>query len=87
MKQKLERENNIKNHQYTKENTHKWITFTYVGQETKQIARMFKDTNTKITFRTTNTIQKHLQPKQHENNEYGSSSIYRLKCMDCPYNT
>jgi hypothetical protein len=42
----------------------KWATFTYNGKETKQITKLFKDTNIKIAYKTRNTIQK-LTKKQH----------------------
>jgi hypothetical protein len=31
-----------------------------------------------------NIIQKHIQVKQHNNNQYDGSGVYRLKCRDCP---
>jgi SOS response regulatory protein OraA/RecX len=54
-------------HNHKKENTHKqniWLTLTYFGHGTQQIAKIFKDTENKVAFRTTNTMEKHLQPKQ-----------------------
>jgi hypothetical protein len=83
IKQKLKKEKNEKNLRHNKENTCKWITLTYFGQETKQITKTFRDTNTKIAFRTTNTVQKLLQSKQYRNT-YDNSGVYRLKCMDYP---
>jgi hypothetical protein len=30
----------------------KWATFTYIGKETRNITKLFKDTKLKIAFRT-----------------------------------
>jgi hypothetical protein len=34
----------------------KWATFTYTGSETKFITKLFKNTNLKIAYKTSNTI-------------------------------
>jgi hypothetical protein len=47
---------NTNNEQQHKKKT-KWATFTYNGKETKQITKLFKDTNIKIAYKTRNTIQ------------------------------
>jgi hypothetical protein len=52
--------------------------------QTQQIAKIFKDTDTRIiAFRTTNTIKKHIQPKQQRDVKYDTSGIFKLKCLDC----
>jgi hypothetical protein len=83
IKRRLENKKNEENLRHNKENTSEWIAFAYFGQETKEITKTFRDTNTKIAFTTTNTVQKHLQPRQYSNT-YDNSGVYRLKCMDCP---
>jgi hypothetical protein len=40
-----------------------WATFTYHGNDTLTITKLFKNTNLKIAYRTTNTIRKHLKAK------------------------
>jgi hypothetical protein len=37
-----------------------------------------------IAYKTTNTIQKHVQLKQHNTNEYDNSDVYKLICMGSP---
>jgi hypothetical protein len=49
--------------------TRKWACFTYVGKETSYVTNIFKRTDLKSTFRTTNTLanlltQKKLYPRQ-----------------------
>jgi hypothetical protein len=61
----------------------KWTTFTYIGKETRTIAKLFRNTNTKIAYRTTNTIQNHLREKRQDN-IYNKSGIYQLNCGGCP---
>jgi hypothetical protein len=44
----------------------------------------YSKTDFKVAYRTTNNIQKHVQQKQHKNNSYDLSGVYRLKCKGCP---
>jgi hypothetical protein len=37
-----------------------------------------------VSFRTTNTIQNHLKPKEKTIDAYNQSGVYQLKCNDCP---
>jgi hypothetical protein len=60
----------------------KCATFTYIGKETRTIAKLFRNTHTKIAYRTTNTIQNHLRKKTHDN-IYNKSEVYQLKCGGC----
>jgi ribosomal protein S25 len=61
----------------------KWATFTYTGKETRAITRLFKNTDIQIAYRTKNTIQNHLKPKNHTTDIYNRSGIYELKCEGC----
>jgi hypothetical protein len=61
----------------------KWATFTYYGKETKGIAKLFKETNIKLAFRTKNTIQNLVKPRLQQD-EYENSGVYQMRCMDCP---
>jgi hypothetical protein len=89
IKRKLNKENLINTHppkeQGNKQTKNKWATFTYFGHEVKKVTNVFKNTTLKIAYRTTNNIQKHIQQKQHKNNAYEHSGVYRLKCKDCPF--
>jgi hypothetical protein len=63
----------------------KWVTFTYIGKETRHIAKLFKNTKVKTAFRTNNTIKRILKPKPQIElgNKYNSPGVYKLKCNDC----
>jgi len=63
--------------------THKWASFTYIGKEALFITNLFKKTDLKISWRTTNTIQKLLTPKHHPPEKYARSGAYKLTCPDC----
>jgi hypothetical protein len=43
--------------------TTEWSTFTYYGPDTTTITKLFRNTNLKIAYKTTNTIENHLKPK------------------------
>jgi hypothetical protein len=76
-KTKIKTNNITINQHHIQENAHKQnkrTTSTYFGQETKQITKIFKDSDTRIGFRTTSTIQKHLQQKQQRKSKYDNSS-------------
>jgi hypothetical protein len=68
-----------------KENPYtKRTTITYVGKETNTIARLFKNTRVRISYRTRNTIQKILTNNTTKNKDkYIESGIYQLNCPDC----
>jgi len=63
--------------------THKWATFTYIGKEASFITNLFKKTDLKISWRTTNTIQNLLMPKHNIPGKYAHSGAYKLTCPDC----
>jgi hypothetical protein len=46
---------------------------------------LFKNRNIKPAFRTSNTLKKHLLPKQKTVDTYEESGVYKLKCDDCPH--
>ena len=58
----------------------KWITFTYFSRIIRRITNLFKHSNLKIAYRTTNTIQQQLTEKPTNKNPSG---IYKLKCNTC----
>jgi len=47
----------------------------------KKITNLFKSTNVKIAFRTTNTIQQQLARQPHK--EQNPSGIYKITCNTC----
>jgi hypothetical protein len=59
------------------------IKFTYSGKEVRKINKLFRDTQMKISFRTTNTIQNILR-HQLLIDKYNRSGTYQMKCLDCP---
>jgi hypothetical protein len=61
-----------------------WATFTYHGPDTRTITKLFRKTNLKIAYRTTNTIKHHLKPKNQITDIYNKSGVYQLKCNECP---
>ena len=64
----------------TQKNKNKWVTFTYHSPLIRRITNLFKQTNIKIGFRATNTIQQQLNSKKQHNDPSG---IYKLKCNTC----
>ena len=73
----------FKNPQRTKPttNTISWATFTYYSLAIKKIMNLFRDSNIRIAFRTTNTIIKQLTSEKNINKN--PSGIYKLKCNIC----
>jgi hypothetical protein len=56
----------------------KWATFTYSGPETITLTNLFRDTNLKIAYKTTNTIQHHLKLRNETQDIYSQSRVYQL---------
>jgi hypothetical protein len=54
--------------------------FTYNGKETRNIAKLFKETEIKIAYRTRNTIENILK-HQPKIDKYGKSGVYAMKCQ------
>jgi hypothetical protein len=63
--------------------THKWTSFTYVGKETFYSTNIFRRTELKISFRTTNTLVNLLTHKHHIHDKFSLSGVYKLICPDC----
>jgi hypothetical protein len=61
----------------------KWVTFTYMGKETRCIAKLFKKFNLNIAWRTTNTLEQHLSTTKHKTDIYDRCGVYKIKCTDC----
>ena len=58
----------------------KWVKFTYFSPLVRKISKLFRQTELKIAFRVTNTIQQQLNAKQTHDDPIG---IYELKCKTC----
>ena len=58
----------------------KWITFTYFSPTIRRITNLFKHSNLKIAYRTTNTIQQQLTERTSNKNPSG---VYKIKCNTC----
>jgi hypothetical protein len=72
-----------KKHKHTEDKT-KWVKFTYVGRETRDITKIFKNTNLKVTFGTNNTIGKLLTTRhEHNRSKFENIGIYQLTCPTC----
>jgi hypothetical protein len=66
------------------QNQKKGATFTYHSQKDRKITNLFKQTDIKIAFRSTNTIQQQTRPKNHETTpDHNKSGIYKLLCKTC----
>jgi hypothetical protein len=62
----------------------KWAKFTYVGKETRFITKLFKETNIRISFSTSNTITKILNNRiEQHRDKYDNCVVYQLACPDC----
>jgi hypothetical protein len=64
-------------------NPKKWVSFTYVGKETSLITKIFKGTDLRIAYHTTNTLQKHLTHRNPISDKFTCSGVYKLTCPDC----
>jgi hypothetical protein len=61
----------------------KQTCFTYIGQETTYIIKLFKHTNLKAAYRTNNSTELNLKPKAQTTNKHLTSGTYKLTCADC----
>ncbi|PNF26379.1 hypothetical protein B7P43_G17880 [Cryptotermes secundus] len=82
-KQNTAKKQNITEDSEEQKTKTKWATFTYIGKETRNITKLFRDTKLKIAFRTKNNLQ-HILKSRPEINKYNNSGIYSMKCLDCP---
>jgi len=46
-------------------NNKRWVTFTYHGSKVRKMTNVFKQTEIKIAFESTNTLQQLSKPKTH----------------------
>jgi hypothetical protein len=62
--------------------TQNWASFTHVGWETSYITNIFRCTELKISFRTTNTLDNLFTHKHHPQDKFSLSGVYKLICPD-----
>jgi hypothetical protein len=58
-------------------------SLTYYNPMVRKVTNTFKDTNTKISFRTNNTIRNKLNIRTHFTKTHTPSGIYQLQCRNC----
>ena len=66
-------------------NTYKWITLTYTGSETHQIANIIKkhNKNIKIAYKTDNNLKKIIPNQISKINKYDKRGVYKINCKNC----
>jgi len=65
-------------------NNNKWATFTYHSSKVRKITNLFKHTDIKIAFKSTNTLQQLTKPKTHNiTQDHDKSGIYKLTGQAC----
>jgi hypothetical protein len=61
-----------------------WTTFTYFSPQIRKITNLFKNTNVKIAFKNTNTLQQFIKPRfDNTTPEHEKSDIYKVTCNTC----
>ena len=67
----------------TKYENKKWATFTYHSPKARKLTNLFKHTNINITFKSTNTIQQSIKPKNpNKMQDYNRSGVYKVNLQD-----
>ena len=61
----------------------KWATFTYTGPETSYVTKLFKHTNLRIAYHTTNNIRSYLNQNTRNRDIFAMSGVFKLTCPDC----
>jgi hypothetical protein len=56
---------------------------TYYSPKIRKITNLFKNTNTRTAFRSTNTIKRLRKRRTNITPDYDKSSIYKIKCNTC----
>jgi DNA mismatch repair ATPase MutS len=66
----------------TKEENRNCATFTYHSSQIRKITNLFKHTDIKIAFRSTNTVQQLTKPKkQKSNKEHNKCGVPSQRCL------
>jgi len=62
----------------------KWVTFPYHSLKVRKNTNLFKQTDIKIAFKSTNTIQQQTRPKNLDTTlDHNKSDTYKLTCKTC----
>jgi len=62
----------------------RWAQFTYIGKETRQVTKLFKNTKVKVAYMTKNKLEKLLKPQNtRQPNKYEKNGVYQLECLTC----
>ena len=62
----------------------KWATFTHYTPKIRTITNLFRDTDIKIAYKTTNTIQQRTKTRQPDTtNDLYKSGVYKMTCKTC----
>ena len=78
---KVSNKNNKREHDTQKT---KWPKFTYMGKEIRLITNLFKNTDIKIAFTTSDNIARLLFTQCNQiQNKYDRCGIYQLTCPSC----
>jgi len=73
---------NTKREKYNRQK--RWAKFTYIGKETRQVTKLFKNTNVKVAYMTNNNLEKLLKPQNTpQPNKYEKNGVYQLECLTC----
>jgi hypothetical protein len=81
LKTKIQHKTHIRT---TKNESKKWATYTYHSPKVRKLTNLFKHTNINITFKSTNTIQQSIKPKNpNKIPDYNRSGVYKLTCKTC----
>jgi hypothetical protein len=83
--QKLKQQILHKDHpQKTNDNHKTWTTFTYYSPQIYKFTNLFKNTNIRIAFRSTNMIKQLTKWKTNNTTpDYDKSGIYNITCNTC----
>ena len=72
------------NKQQTKTENNKFITLTYINNETQKVADKFKKAGYRIAYKTTNKTEHTLSKHTHKaQNKFDQPGVYKLNCSDC----
>jgi hypothetical protein len=59
----------------------KWVTFTYMGKETRYVTKLFKK-YVNIAWHTNNSLEQHLSKKRQKRDQYDRCGVYKLICLE-----
>jgi uncharacterized protein involved in tolerance to divalent cations len=60
----------------------KYVTFTYHDPVVRMITKLFRNTELKIAYKTTNTLKTHLKTNKKTSSKYELSGVYQLNVVN-----